>query len=361
MKAVVLKQLGSPDNLSLTEVAPFGELSEGLIRVRTAVSGLTGAEIYARRGDRKIKFIEDGKIVERIYDGAGMGQPPYVAGKEGAGEVIETGPGVSHVKVGDRVYWTAAQLKKPYTGAVAEETVLHAEFVNSVPDHAGYEEALTLASAGIPAHYMGVDCFPGEAGDWAVVTTAGGAIGSMLTQVLKLRGVRVVGVVSRAEKVEACLANGCEHVVVGYENYGDKVRALIGGALPVTERRFRYDPRGAVAVYDGLGGDWWREAANALGVRGTILLFGHGEAPPTAVEPLYLLQKGSIGLMTPNGVDYAMPPERALVRLDELFDWVAEGRVRPVIARVFPMAEAAASHALYDSRTAVGKILISIR
>lgn len=362
MKAVMLMANGGPENYKLVNVEPYaGPLPEGAIRVKVSTAAVSGAEVYGRRGDVKARYFENGEYKWRIYDGAGMGQPPFVAGKEGAGVVIETGPGVTHLDVGDRVCWMSAQLKKPYTGALAEECVLHGDFTFKIPEGVTDAEALALTSTGLTAHYLGTDCFPGKAGDWAVVTIAGGSLGTTLTQILRMQGVRVIGIVSNDAKVEACKRSGCDHVIVGYDDYSAKVRDLIGGSLVMADRRFTVDTSGAAVIYEGLGGGWWREAANSLRVRGTVVLFGAAsEWFATDIDVSFLQQKGSLSLIAPAAADYIMPLERSQTRFAEMCDWVREGKLKPEIGPSFPLEQTADAFALYDERGASGKIMITV-
>lgn len=362
MKAVVLTALGGPENLKPTEVDRFdGPLPEGTIRVKMGMAGIAGAEVYARRGDKIVTVIENGVRKQMIYEGVGLGKPPYVAGKEGAGEVIEVGPGVDTVTVGDRVVWFSAQLFKPYTGALAEECVLHAKATTLIPDDISYADAISLISAGLTAHYLALDCYDFKPGDRAVVTTAGGSLGLTLLQLLAMQGVKVTGVVSNDAKVEAVRQAGAEHVIVGYENYSEKVHALIGGAQPVHIRRFTFDESGAAVAFDGLGGDWWKESVKSVRVRGLVVLFGHANGQPTPVDPMEdLTNNGSISLMAPTGLDYFRPIERSNARYAELCQLIRDGKIKPVVGATFPLERAADAHALYDARGAAGKILISI-
>ncbi len=362
MKAVMLMANGGPEHYKLVEVEPFkGPLPDGTIRVKVSTAAVSGAEVYGRRGDVAVRYFEDGEYKSRFYDGAGMGKPPFVAGKEGAGVVTETGPGVAHLAVGDRVCWMSAQLMKPYTGALAEECVLHGDLTFKIPEGVTDAEALALTSTGLTAHYLGTDCFPGQAGDWAVVTIAGGSLGTTLTQILRNQGVRVIGVVSSDAKVDACERAGCEHVIVGYDNYSDKIRDLVGGSLVMADRRFTVDASGASVIYEGLGGGWWREAANSLRVRGTVVLFGvASEWFATDIDVSYLQQKGSLSLIAPAAADYIMPPKRSHSRFDEMCRWIGEGKLKPEIGPVFPLEQTADAFALYDARGASGKIMISL-
>jgi NADPH2:quinone reductase len=362
MKAVVLTALGAAENLKPAEVDRFdGPLPEGTIRVKMAMVGVSGAEVYARRGDKIVTVVENGVTRQMVYEGVGLGKPPYVAGKEGAGEVIEVGPGVDNVKVGDRVVWFSAQLHKPYTGALAEECVLHAKATTPVPEDISWGDAISMISTGLTAHYLAKDCYDFKPGDRAVLTTAGGALGTTLIQLLALQGVKVTGVVSNEAKADAVRQAGAEHVIVGYENYSEQVHALIGGAAPIAVRRFKFDESGAAVAFDGLGGDSWKEAVKSVRVRGLVVLFGHANGQPTPIDPMEdLTNTGSLSVMAPTGLDYFRPVERGYARYAELCQWIREGRLKPVIGATFPLERAAEAHALYDARGAAGKILISI-
>src|SRR5205823_9978018 len=108
-----------------------------------------------------------------------------------------------------------------------------------VPDGVSSELAAAALLQGMTAHYLALDSYPIESGDWVVVHAAAGGVGLLLTQMAKLRGGRVVATTSTEEKAALAREAGADEVI-GYDGFADRVRSLSGG-------------EGAAAVYDGVG------------------------------------------------------------------------------------------------------------
>jgi len=228
VRAIVITGAGGPDVLELQDV-PEPEVGPEQVRVAVEAIGVNFRDVYEREGR--------------------YGTPlPAVAGAEGAGTVLETGPGVTEIAAGDRVAWSSAP------GSYADQVVLDASLAVPVPDGVSSELAAALLQ-GMTAHYLALETYPVRRGDTVVVHAAAGGVGLLLTQVVKGLGGTVVATASTADKRERALAAGADHALP-YEGFADRVRELTGGA-------------GAHAVYDGVGQATFDESLRALRPRGT--------------------------------------------------------------------------------------------
>ena len=180
MRAFVVTAIGGSEVLELRDV-PAPEPAPGALVVTVEAAGVNFRDIYERNG---------------IYPTT----PPFAAGVEGAGRVAAVGDDVVGFRVGERVVWSAAQ------GSYAEQVLVPAAAAVRVPDAVPSEIAAAVFLQGLTAHYLACSTYPVAAGETVVVHAAAGGVGLLLTQVVKLRGGRVLATTSGGEKAE--LARG---------------------------------------------------------------------------------------------------------------------------------------------------------
>src|SRR5712691_3621997 len=150
---------------------------------------------------------------------------PLTLGQEAAGAVAATGPGVSDVKVGARVAYAAVQ------GAYAEYAVVPADRVVVLPDGVSSKQAAAVVLQGITAHYLASTTYALKPGDTCLVHAAAGGVGSLLCQIAKLRGARVIGTVSTPEKAALASEAGADEVIRYTEqDFEAEVKRLTDGA-----------------------------------------------------------------------------------------------------------------------------------
>jgi NADPH2:quinone reductase len=183
-----------------------------------------------------------------------------------------------------------------------------------------------------------------QAGDPVLVHAAAGGVGQLLTQVVKLRGGRVIGTVSTEEKAEVARAAGADDVLT-YEEVPDRVKELTDG-------------EGVAAVYDGVGGATFDASLASLRPRGVLAVYGTASGPTPPLEIPRLNSGGSLYVTRPTVVHYTATREELRARTDELFDWVGSGRLRVSIGGRFPLADARQAQEDLESRRTTGKLLL---
>ncbi|MER5783092.1 quinone oxidoreductase [Streptomyces mobaraensis] len=318
MHAIRIEQHGGPDVMRWTEL-PDPSPGPGEALVRLAAAGVNFMDVGAR-----------------TQGGPGWAAPA-VLGAEGAGRVTALGEGVRDLAVGDRVAWFY------HPGSYAESLAVPAGSLVKVPDAVPDEAAAAVMMQGLTANHLSTETYPVGPGDTAVVHAAAGGVGRLLTQMVKARGGRVIGLVSRAEKAAVAEEAGADHVLVhsgaGFE---DSVRELTGG-------------RGADVVYDGGGAATFRSSQLALRPHGVHAYYGPFMGVPT-LRPTDL--PNSIQLTYPV-VHHHVPTREALLRrTGEVFDLLLDGRITPRVTGRYPLADAARAHADLESRRTTGKLLL---
>ncbi|WP_432504198.1 quinone oxidoreductase family protein [Kineococcus arenarius] len=318
MRAVQITATGGPEVLTLVEV-PEPEPGPGQVLVAVEAAGVNFIDTYRRGGVYPLDL-------------------PAVLGSEGAGRVVRAGEGVEGFAPGDLVAW------KEGTGSYAERVLVAADELVPVPAGVDARTAAAVLLQGLTAHYLVTDTFRVTAGTWALVHAAAGGVGLLLTQLVRLRGGRVLATTSTEEKAELARAAGAEEVV-RYADAARRARELTGG-------------RGVDVVYDGVGKDTFDASLSALRPRGLLAVYGgsSGQVPPFDVQRLNAA--GSLFLTRPTLASYTQDRTELLARTDELFGWVADGLLDVRIGGTHPLEQARRAHEDLQARRTTGKLLL---
>jgi NADPH:quinone reductase len=319
VRAVVVTRNGGPEVLELQEW-PDPEPDDGQLLVRVEAAGINFRDVYDREGD---------------YGG---GPPPKVEGVEGAGVVEAVGSGVSEFSVGDAVAWWNAN------GSYAEKVVVPEERAVRVPVGLPAETAGAAMLQGMTAHYLATETYPVREGDTVLVHAAAGGVGHLLTQLVKLRGGRVIGTTSTEEKARLARAAGADEVI-GYEGFAEKARELTGG-------------EGVAAVYDAVGETTFDESLAALRPLGTMVLYGAASGNPPPFDIRRLQQGGSLFLTRPTLVHYATKRPDLVRRAGEVLGWLGAGKLEVRVGHRYALEEARQAHEDLQARRTTGKLLL---
>jgi NADPH2:quinone reductase len=321
MRAIVVNELGGPEVLTLEE-RPDPDPGPGDLLVDVAAGGVNFIDIYQRTGIYPMDL-------------------PYVVGSEGAGTVTAVGAEVSEFEVGDRVTWAMSN----GTGYTDTAVVPAAKAV-AVPEGLDLERAAAVMLQGMTAHFLTESTFPAQAGQTALVHAAAGGVGLLLCQMLRAKGVRVIGTTSTEEKAELARAAGADEIVF-YKDVDvvKEVDRTTGG-------------EGVHVVYDGVGQATFDAGLDVLRPRGTMVLFGAASGPVPPLDPQILNRKGSLFLTRPMLAHYLLDREELLWRANDVLGAVQSGALNVRIGGRYPLADAAQAHRDLQSGGTTGKLLI---
>jgi NADPH2:quinone reductase len=315
MRAIVVTEFGGPEVLKPTDHEDLRP-GPGEIVVDLAASGVNYRDVYERTGTYPKPL-------------------PYIPGGEGAGRVSEVGEGVRSVEIGDVV--VSAELQ----GGYAERAAVAADRAVPVGD-ADPEQAAAVMLQGLTAHYLSHSTYAIKPGDIALVHAAAGGVGLLLTQMVKLRGGRVIGTVSTEKKEKLARDAGADEVV-RYDGFAEEVRRLTGGVH---------------VVYDGVGKTTFDDSMSVLRPRGMLALYGAASGPVPPVDPQRLNVAGSLFLTRPTLGHYVATREELLWRTGDLFGWIAAGDLSVHIGGRYPLDEARRAHEDLEARRTTGKLLL---
>ncbi|PJR11967.1 quinone oxidoreductase family protein [Sinorhizobium meliloti] len=320
MKAVVMKEVGGTDVMEFLDW-PEPVARPGHVVVEVAAAGVNFMDIGVRQGMAWTDIPN-----------------PKVLGVEGAGRVLAVGDGADEFEVGDRVAWVYAP------GSYAQRQSVPTASLVKIPDTVDDRTAASAMMQGLTASHFATDFYPVQPGDIALVHAAAGGVGLLLTQIIRLRGGRVIGRVSSEDKVAIAKKAGAEHVIVDTEGqFANEVLRLTGG-------------EGVNVVYDGSGPKTFKGSIEALRRSGTFCWYGPVLGGPGPLDIMSLPKSIKIGYAT--FMDHIHTRKLLLDRTKQLFDWLGDGTITVTIGETYRLADAARAHAAMASRATTGKLLL---
>lgn len=326
MKAALCKTLNGPDAIVVEDIPdPVAGAGEAIVRVHAAALNFLDTLVVRGKYQHKPEL-------------------PFSPASEFAGVVEALGPGTetSHVKVGDRVFGFGQ------IGAAREKMAVSIKKLIPTPTGIPDDIAAGIAVTYGTGYYGLKDRAALKAGETCAVLGASGGAGLAAVELAKLMGAKVIACASSPEKLAVCKSRGAD-VLVDYskEDLKDALRAATGG-------------KGVDVVYDCVGGSHAEPAIRSMNWNGRFLVIGFaaGEIPKI---PLNLLLLKSCSLV---GVFWGASVEREAAvnakNMKELATWIAEGKLKPHIHKVFPLAETGNAIKELDNRTSTGKVIIRI-
>jgi NADPH2:quinone reductase len=320
-KAIRYARTGGPEVMEVVDVE-VGEPGPGEARVRNHAIGLNFIDVYFRNG---------------LYPAP----LPSGLGHEAAGVVEAVGPGVAHVKPGDRVAYAA----RP-NGAYSDLRTMPADILVKLPDAIDFETGAAMMLQGLTVQYLFRQTYKLKAGDTILFHAAAGGVGLIACQWARAMGVNLIGTVGSNEKAALARSHGAAHVInYNTEDVVQRVVEITNGAkVPV--------------VYDSVGKDTFSRSLDCLQPRGLMVSFGNssGAVPPFALSEL--ASRGSLYITRPTLQTYAARREDLEAMAADLFEMVTSGKVKIEIHQRFPLAEAAQAHIALESRRTTGKTIL---
>ena len=320
--AVRVHKTGGPEVLTYEQIE-VGQPGPGQIKLKQHAIGVNYIDTYFRIG---------------MYPSpVGM---PFVAGNEGAGEVIAVGPNVTDLKVGDRVAYVAP------LGGYSAERLLPADRAVKLPDKISYEQAAAMMLKGMTAQYLLRRTFKVEPGQTILVHAAAGGVGIILCQWAKALGVTVIGTVGNEEKAALAKANGAHHTILyRKEDFAAKVKEITGGKL-------------CDVVYDGIGKATFPASLDCIRPMGMFVSYGSASGAIEAFNINLLQTKGSLFATRPTLNTYAAKREDLLAIAKDTFDIVTSGKVKIAVNQKYPLKDAVKSHRDLEARETTGASIL---
>jgi NADPH2:quinone reductase len=320
MKAAVYYETGSPDVFRYEDV-PDPVLGSGEILIQVEAISIEGGDTLNRLGGE-------------------MTQVPHIVGYQAAGTVTACGEGVTRFAVGDRVVGVGLD------GSHAEQRVVGEGFAWGVPDGLAITDAAAVPIAFGTAHDCLFEFGHLQTGETALIHAGAGGVGIAAVQMAKQAGARVLATASSDERLarleELGLDDGINYATHDF----------------VVEARRLTNGRGVDVIIDSVGGQTLQQSLAALAYRGRCITVGdagRGVAEPLDVSGMRPNNQSLTGYFL--GAELFLGP-RAYPMVARQLEQVADGTLRVVIDRTFPLSEAAAAHTFIENRQAFGRVLL---
>ncbi|MGH7162799.1 MAG: zinc-binding dehydrogenase [Planctomycetota bacterium] len=327
MRAVVIREHGSLDKLLLEE-RTLPEPAADEVRVQVRAAGLNHLDTWVRRGVPGVKFPLP--LVPGC-DGAGVVDKAGAAARDVApGDEVVLSPGIGHPL--DREYGILGETRD---GTCAEYVVVPRENVLPKPARLSFEEAGAVPLAFLTAWAMLVRRAQVRPGEWVVVHAAGSGVGSAAIQIARLFNARVIATASSDEKRKRARELGAE-AALPYEEFAREVRRITNKV-------------GADVVVDHVGPATWEGSVACLRRGGRLVTCGgtSGHEIRFDVRPLFYKSLSFLGSTM-----------GTLEELKTVLGHFVEGRLRPVIDRIYKLEEIRDAHRRLAERAVFGKVVV---
>jgi NADPH2:quinone reductase len=323
MKAAFIVEPGPPEAIRYGELPkPEPQGAQALVRVQAVA--LNPIDTYIRGGAIAMS-----------------GPKPYILGCDLAGVIEALGPEARRFKVGERV-WGSNQGLMGRQGTFAEYAAVDECWLYPIPDGVADEDAAATALVGITAHLGLFRDARLRAGETLFVNGGSGGVGSMVVEMAKIMGARVIATAGGEAKAQRCRALGADHVILyKTQNVERAVRELA--------------PTGVNVWWETLRQPDFEKAIGLLAPRGRmIVMAGRDARPAFPVGAFYTRDAAIHGFAMFN----ATPAEQAKCA-GEINRWLADGRLKANIDRIWPLERAAEAHRLQEESTVGGQGALS--
>lgn len=322
-KAIVVRALSEDLSTVKFEDVTIPSPSKGQVKVKLRAASVNFPDILMVQGKYQHKP-----------------ELPYTPGMEGAGDVVETGEGVTAFKPGDRVIVGGKE------GCFAEEVVLPAVAVRPLPEGVSYEHGASFRAAYLTAYVALVRRGMLRKGETLLVHGAAGGVGLAAVDLGRVLGATVIATASTEEKRSFLKSFGADHVLPS-TGFREEVKALTKG-------------RGADVIYDPVGGDVFDESTRCIAFDGRLLIIGFTSGRIPLVNANIPLIKGFSVVGVRAGEYGRMFPERGAENLRAVTELATSGKIHPHVCARFPLERALEAMQMLQTRRVIGKVVVTM-
>ena len=330
MKAAYIDQTGSPDVIQVGEI-PEPTVGSDQVLIRVHAASVNPIDTYVRGGAVAFELPR-----------------PYILGCDAAGVVEKVGEGASHFKVGDRV-WCTNQGLLGRQGTFAERIAVSQDWCFPLPDSVSFADAAACALVSVTAHLGLYREAMLQAGETILVIGGTGGVGSMVVQMARATGARVITTAGSDAKCQRARELGAD-VVINYQRES------------IAEVVKREAAKGVNVFWETRREPDFDLAVELMAPRGRMVLMAGRDARPVfPVGPFYVKECSLHGF-----VMFKATPVEMKAAADDINHWLVQGKLHANIAATFPLDQAAEAHRLQEAATLegsadlAGKIVVTV-
>jgi len=328
-RIVRFKQTGGPEVLQIVEeqvAAP----AKGEVQIKVHAIGLNRAEVMFRNG----QYLEVPQLPARL-------------GYEAAGTVAAVGEGVSEFKVGDAVS-TIPAFSLNQHGVYGELVNVPASAVAKHPASLSWTEAAAIWMQYMTAYGALIDIADIKAGEFVLIPAASSSVGIAAIEIANMVGAIPVALTRYSSKREALLKAGAKHVIATEE------QDLVAAVDHITNNK------GARVVFDPVGGPTINKLAEATAQGGIIFQYGALSTEPTPL-PLFTVLGKQLTVRGYTLFEISTNPERLARGKQFIVKGLTDGKLKPIVAKIFPLEQIAEAHRYMESNEQIGKIVVTVQ
>ncbi|WP_375562573.1 quinone oxidoreductase [Bernardetia sp. OM2101] len=321
MKALTFSEFGNSDVLKYIDVV-IPVLKENKVLVEMKAIGLNYADIYRRKGNYHLK-----------------GNPPFIAGYEGAGIIQQSNS--EKYKIGQRVAFTDVPFANAEFVSVPESHII------PLDENIDFQLASSVLLQGLTAHYLATDSHKVKENEIVLVHAASGGVGQILTQICKNKGAIVIGLTRSKDKLEIILEQKADYALLLDDNWKNNVLEICHKVK---------NQNGVDVVYDSIGSTL-NDSFEVTKECGHVVFYGMSGGDPKPIDPRMLMDTSK----TLTGGDlwsYLNSEEQRQKRAKELFDWIKEGKINIKPPVTFKLSEGKQAHEFLENGKSSSKILL---
>ncbi|MFA6243687.1 MAG: NADPH:quinone oxidoreductase family protein [Candidatus Hydrogenedentales bacterium] len=320
MRSIFVTKFGGPDVLKMSD-APIPEPKESQVRIKVEACGLNYADIMQREG---------------LYPNGP--KPPFGAGFDVSGVIDAVGADATEWKVGDAV---CGFCENGYSDYVTTEVTR----IMPKPASLDFQQAAAIPCQYLSAYHTLVTLSGVKEGQFVLLQAAAGGLGTLMVQIAKNLGAKVIGTCSTDEKCQYLEELGCDFPInYSKRDFAAEAKRITGGA-------------GCDLIVDSIGGEIFDKSLRCLKPRGRLVAIGLAGKQPNTVTTLQLLTNNftvsGFHLMT-----YVSDAEAMFRAIQDLEKWLSAGTLKIVVRHVFPLEQAAEAQKFVAERKSSGKVVL---
>ena len=327
-KIVRFHQVGGPEVLKLEEL-PAPQPGKGEVRIKVEAIGLNRAEVMFRSG----QYLYQPKF-------------PSTLGYEASGTVEEVGPGVTGLQPGDRVSSVPSFSMQDDYYTYGEVALLPASALAKYPENLGASEGASIWMQYLTAYGL-IEFGKMQQGQYVLITAAASSVGLAAIELANSVGAIPIATTRSEAKAKALLGAGAKFVVnTKLEGWVEKVREITAGA-------------GVDLAFDPVAGPELEQVAETMRSEGMIFVYG-ALAPAPTPFPLFAAIGKSLALRGYTLFSIVTHPERGERAKAWVYEQIAQGKLKPLIARTFSLDQIVDAHRYMESNEQIGKIVVTV-
>lgn len=326
MKLVQLNQYGLPDELKLVETS-IPQPKDGEVVIKVEAIGVNFSDTLRRRN----QYFQPTPL-------------PYVLGSEAVGHIIAVGEGVTE----PYIIGTTVLAILPFGGGYAEYVAAIAQYCVPLPPSIDAKTATAIFVQGSTAQLMISQVAKELTGKTVLINAAAGGVGSLLVQLAKLNGAKVIAASSSDEKLNVAKANGADKTVnYAKDNWSEKVKEANNG-------------RGVDIAFEMVGGSIYNETLKSLAQGGHLIIYGCASGVQGSIHPEYFVDEN----ISQSGFNLAFYITTKMQvwqeALGAVIGLIAQGKLKIETPKTFDLKDAAEAHRQIEARQTTGKVVLTI-